>query len=194
MKMVPDLAVSGSGLTFGPVQKMGSEVRGKLLNWVSNMRQERDGEEGAGPDGAGEWLEQQMQLAERNGLFQTFVGLIDDEIVWTGSVVPDDRGARKQLQEAGIKVETFFGLFNTRVELRGRGIGWAGANYAMEHIYKNGSPVVGLFTTNKAAERHYLALGFKQHGLIFLPGLQKWSAFFIYNYHDGGMERPCRPQ
>jgi hypothetical protein len=160
-------------LTFYNWHKAPPWARSQLRDWVWGMRRKDDGEWGGWPGGAGPWLDKKVALSRPGGLFQTFVAVYQHEVVWTGSVVQDDRNCRIRFEAMGGRVDAFFGLFNTRRDLRGRGIGWAGANYVSRHVWRVNRDwkniCVGLFTTNPAAERHYVALGFKLIGNIYVP-------------------------
>jgi hypothetical protein len=143
------------------------------------MEPTRDGEMGAGPAGAGAWLDEKIALSLPGGLFQTFLATYGEEVVWTGSVVEDDRGVRSQLDAMGHSVDALFGLFNTRYDLRCRGIGWAGANYVSRYVSERGGPSIALFTANPVAERHYKALGFECIGDIEIPAFAEAERLYI---------------
>jgi hypothetical protein len=148
-------------------------ARSQLRKWVWEMRRARDGERGGPSGGAGSWLDEKVALSRPGSLFQTFLALHQNEVVWTGSVVQDDRGCSVKFAAMGYPVDAFFGLFNTRPDMRCRGIGWTGANYVSRYVWGGGhgweTVAVGLFTANPAAERHYIALGFDLIGEVFIP-------------------------
>jgi GNAT superfamily N-acetyltransferase len=165
-------------LTFYNWHEAPPWARSRLRSWVWGMQPVRDGESGGQPGGAGSWLDEKIALSSPGSLFQTFMAAYQEEVVWTGSVVKDDRDCRGGFEAMGYPVDAFFGLFNTRKDLRGRGIGWAGANYANRYVWETDRGwkkiCVGLFTANAVAERHYAALGFKLVGDVYI------SAFGIY--------------
>jgi len=152
------------------------------------MESARDGEKGDGPDGAEAWLAEKLGLLTRGGLFQTFFAVYGGEVVWTGSVVEDDRGVKAQLAGLGYPVDAFFGLFNTRHDLRGRGIGWTGANHVDRHVHEwtaSAKDVRGaLFTVEPAAERHYVALGFHLVGDIYIPAFDAIERAYVKDYRQ----------
>ena len=154
----------GTRLRIRNWHEASNHERRQLIHWVRAMEMHPDGEEGRGQDGAAAWLEEKLTLQDE-GLYQTFLGIVDDEIVWTGSVVSDDRGARSKAAAEGHPVAGFFGLFNTRYNLRGRGIGWSGCRFVDEHVSfctkALGPLMIGLLTANPTAERHYLSVGYK---------------------------------
>jgi hypothetical protein len=179
--------ISPRDLAFYHWHDADARRRAQLRDWLSGMQPVRDGEQGSGPDGARVWFDAKIVVSDPGGLFQSFLGEYRNEVVWTGSVVADDRGARNQLTGMGYAVEAFFGLFNTRHDLRGRGIGWSGACHVARHVSEQGNPSVALFTANPAAERHYEALGFRRVGAIAIPGLAGTRRLYI----RPGNIRPC---
>jgi hypothetical protein len=72
--------------------------------------------------------------------------------------------------------------------LRGRGIGWAGANHVARHVWGGEHDWrdirVGLFTTNPAAERHYTALGFKLVGNVYVSEFGVFERGYV---NEGGL-------
>lgn len=157
-------------------------ARDQLVGWVRGMVPDRDNENGCGPEGTGAWLEEKVAASRNSGLFQTFLGLFENEVMWTGSVVADDRGMRSVVEKMGCPVDGFFGLFNTHHDRRGRGLGWAGANAVDRHIaaFVGGAPLrIGLFTANPAAERHYRSLAFAQQASIRSPSSSKMVSFYL---------------
>ena len=153
-------SVVTNDLVFCTWHQADERIRAQLRQWVWTMRRARDREDGAGPDGASAWLDGKLAVSSSDSLYQTFIALYRDDVVWTGSVVSDDRGLQQQFAQLGYQVAAFFGLFNTRHDLRGRGVGWAGARYVNDFVVRHGNPTLGLITGNPAAERHYVALGF----------------------------------
>ena len=162
----------------------------ELRRWVGGLLPWRDGEYGGGPFGALRWLDQKIALSSPGGLFQTFIGLLEDEVVWTGSVVEDDRGVKARLASNGLNVDGFLGLFNTRTALRGRGIGWAGVNHVNNHVQLESnrsqrSLAIALFTENDAAERHYRSLGFVYLKKMFVPSFSLFERVYLKKYASG---------
>lgn len=179
---------------FGPVtyytwHEAPTWVRSQLRDWVGSMQWARDGEKGDGPDGAGAWLDEKVGLSSTGSLFQTFIGIHKAEVVWTGSVIEDDRGVKEQLAGLGYPVNAFFGLFNTRHDLRGHGIGWTGANHIDKHVRMRAASAkkdvrIALFTVNPAAERHYKTLGFQLVGDIYIPAFDAIERAYVKNYRQ----------
>ena len=173
----------GAPVAFCSWHNATEPMRRGLLNWVRNMQPERDGEQGDGLNGARAWLDEKISCSTPGGLYQTFIGTIDGEVVWTGSVVGDDRDMRTQIARPGIHIDAFFGLFNSRSDMGGRGIGWAGAQYVTQQVwegeYSDKKISVALFTTNVAAERHYKSLGFGYVDTIPVPGLAQPKRLYI---------------
>jgi hypothetical protein len=165
-------------LTFYNWHEAPAWARSQLRSWVWGMQPVHDGESGDQALGAGAWLDEKIALSSPGCFFQTFMAVYREEVVWTGSVVEDDRDCKIEFAAIGHPVDAFFGLFHTRNDLRGRGIGWAGANYVNRYVCETdraGKNIrVGLFTTNAAAERHYAALDFKLVGNVYI------SVFGIY--------------
>jgi hypothetical protein len=171
--------VSPNELSFVSWYEAPLWARRLLRAWVWGMEPARDGEMGPGTDGAGAWLDEKVTLSGPGRLFQTFLAIHAEQVVWTGSVVEDDRGVRGQLAEMGHPVDAVFGLFNTRYDLRGRGIGWTGANYVNKYVLERGGPSIALFTRNPAAERHYKALSFECIGDIEIPAFGAIERLYI---------------
>jgi hypothetical protein len=171
--------ISPQDLAFYNWHDADTRLRAQLRDWLSGMQPVRDGEQGSGPDGARNWFEAKIAVSYPGGLFQSFLGVYRNDVAWTGSVVEDDRGARDQLPRMGYAVQAFFGLFNTRHDLRGCGIGWAGACHVTRYVSRQGDPSVALFTANPAALRHYDALGFNHAGDIAIAGLAGTRRLYI---------------
>jgi len=162
-------------------------ARTQLRDWVGGMKPRRDGELGGTPWGALQWVDKKIALSVAGGLFQTFLALHGEEVVWTGSVVQDDRGVKARLRDKGLAVDAFYGLFNTRYTLRGLGIGWAGANHVNNYVqhWVNSSKTnltVALFTANEAAERHYRSVGFTFFKKIFMPDFSVFERVYVKTY------------
>jgi len=154
------------------------------------MKPRRDGELGGGPWGALKWLDGKIALSTPEGLFQTFLALHGENVVWTGSIVEDDRGVKARLSAKGLLVDGFFGLFNTRHTLRGCGIGWSGVNYVNHYVQSwvdrtKSDLTVALFTANPDAERHYRSLGFEFSRKIVIPGLTLVERVYLKTYRSG---------
>jgi hypothetical protein len=183
LKAIDIVRFEWDDLTFRNWHTAPDWARRQLHDWVWGMQQARDGEAGDGPNGAGAWLDERIALSTPSSLFQTFIGYYCREVVWTGSVVEDDRGMKSRLAKMGYPVDAFFGLFNTRHDIRGRGIGWIGANRVNRHVgeFDRGikNIVIALFTTNLAAERHYRALGFRLISDIYVPVFDKTERLYM---------------
>lgn len=176
------LEIDSGMLKFAAWHEAPDWARSALRDWVWGMSRAIDGEEGGGREGAGSWLDEKIEISATDSIFQTFVGLYGNEVVWTGSVVHDDRGARNELSKLGVKPDAFFGLFNTKYGLRGRGIGWAGARHINHFIWgnKQSHPItIALFTRNPAAERHYQALGFRKIGDIYISSFDANRRLYV---------------
>ena len=141
------------------------------------MEEERDGERGEGEGGAHRWLLEKLNRFSTDSaspFSEHFFGVTSDgRAVWQGHLVEDDRNAKEIFRVTfGADVDIFWGLLNTRPEMRGRGVGWRGAQYMDNWIQRRtvelGLPKVtaGLFTDNPAAVRHYVALGYSLLGEI----------------------------
>jgi len=162
-----------------------AEQQEQLSQWVLHMEMERDGELGPTDKGAHAWLLQKLALCD--GPFQTFAGFQDGRVCWTGSVIKDDRGIRAQLEELNFPIDGMLGLFNTRHDLRGIGIGWEGFQHVDRFLqgYVNSSGKalrIGLFTNNPGAKRHYTAVGYISFGLVYVEDFDSHEELFIKMY------------
>lgn len=153
-------------------------IQQAVRDWLGGMQPARDGEDG--PDALA-WFEAQVVQEST----QAFIGLDAlNRPCWLGCIVADDRGVREQLAQQGVEVDLMLGLFNTRFDLRGQGIGWFGARQVNTFLQLavNDAQVpctVALFSDNPAAIRHYEALGFQDKGEIFIPSLNRKERLFI---------------